>query len=364
MRELAVLQEYKCPCCGGAIAFDSTRQKMKCPYCDTEFEMETLVSYDDILKTEQSDQMRWETEAGGDWQAGESEGLCVYVCKSCGGEIVADETTGASSCPYCDNPIVMMGQFTGALKPDYVIPFKLDKKAAIAALNRHYGGKKLLPKVFKDQNHIEEVKGIYVPVWLFDANAHAQIRYKGTKTRTWSDSRYNYTEISHYLISRSGSVGFERVPVDGSSKMDDTLMESIEPYRFSDAVDFQTAYLAGYLADKYDVDAETSIERANARIKKSTEEAFAKTVNGYDNVVPENTLVQLENGHAKYALYPVWLLNTDWKGKKYTFAMNGQTGKLVGDLPFDKAAARRMHLGLTALITAAAFALSWLIWLI
>ncbi len=361
---MAVLQEYKCPCCGGAITFDSSLQKMKCPYCDTEFEMETLVSYDDALNTAQSDQMHWETEAGSDWQAGESENLRVYVCKSCGGEIVTDETTGASSCPYCDNPIVMMGQFAGELKPDFVIPFKLDKKAAVAALNRHYGGKKLLPKVFKDQNHIEEVKGIYVPVWLFDADAHAQIRYKGTKTRTWSDSRYNYTEVSHYLISRSGSLGFERVPVDGSSKMDDTLMESIEPFRFSDAVDFQTAYQAGFLADKYDVDAETSIERANARIKKSTEDAFAKTVTGYDSVVPENTSVQLENGHAKYALYPVWLLNTDWKGKKYTFAMNGQTGKLVGDLPLDKAAARRMHLGLTALISATAFALSWLIWLI
>ena len=127
---MAVLQEYKCPCCGGAITFDSTLQKMKCPYCDTEFEMETLVSYDNALNTAQSDQMHWETEAGSDWQAGESENLRVYVCKSCGGEIVADETTGASSCPYCDNPIVMMGQFAGELKPDFVIPFKLDKKAA------------------------------------------------------------------------------------------------------------------------------------------------------------------------------------------------------------------------------------------
>ncbi len=361
---MAVLQEYKCPCCGGAISFDSTLQKMKCPYCDTEFEMETLVSYDDVLKTEQADQMQWETGAGSDWQQGESDGLRVYVCKSCGGEIIADETTGASSCPYCDNPIVMMGQFTGDLKPDYIIPFKFDKKAAVEALNKHYGGKKLLPEAFKDQNHIEEVKGIYVPVWLFDADASAQIRYKGTKTRIWSDSRYKYTEISHYLISRGGSIGFERVPVDGSSKMDDVLMESIEPYDFSGAVDFQTAYLAGYLADKYDVDAETSIDRANERIKKSTEDAFEKTVIDYDIVTPENTNIQLANGRAKYALYPVWILNTDWDGKKYTFAMNGQTGKFIGDLPLDKAAARRMQLSWTALITAAAFALSWLIWLI
>lgn len=361
---MTALQEYKCPCCGGAIAFDSRLQKMKCPYCDTEFEMEALASYDDALKAEQADQMQWETAAGSDWQDGEADGLRVYVCRSCGGEIVADETTAASSCPYCDNPIVMMGQFAGALKPDYVIPFRVDKKAAIAALNKHYGGKKLLPKVFCDQNHIEEVKGIYVPVWLFDTDASAQLRYRGTKVRTWSDSSYNYTEVAYFSIGRSGTVGFERVPVDGSSKMNDALMESIEPYRFKDAVDFQTAYLAGYLADKYDVDEKTSIERANERIRKSTEEAFAKTVVGYDSVVPEKTSIQLKNGKAKYALYPVWILNTTWKGEKYTFAMNGQTGRFVGNLPLDKAAARRMRFGITTLVTAVAFALSWLLWLI
>jgi len=361
---LADLQEYKCPCCGGAITFDSALQKMKCPYCDTEFEPDTLASYDDELKTEQAEDMKWDTEAGSEWQAGEEDGLRVYVCRSCGGEIVADETTGASSCPYCDNPVVMMGQFTGGLKPDYVIPFKLDKKAAVAALKRHYGGKKLLPGVFKDQNHIEEVKGIYVPVWLFDADASAKIRYRGTKTRTWSDSRYDFTEVSHYSVTRGGTVGFRRVPVDGSAKMDDALMESIEPYHFEEAAEFRTAYLAGYFADKYDVDAEESIARANDRIKRTTEEAFARTVTGYDSVIPENTGIQLENGCAKYALYPVWLLNTEWNGEKYTFAMNGQTGKFVGDLPLDKGAARKMQIGLTALITAAAFAVSLLLWLI
>ena len=146
-----LLQEYKCPCCGGAIEFDSTAQKMKCPYCGTEFDMETLQGYDDALKTEQPDDMQWETAAGGEWQQGETENLRSYVCKSCGGEIVGDETTAATACPFCGNPVVMMGQFAGALRPDYVIPFKLDKKAAKAALMKQYGGKRLLPKVFKDQ---------------------------------------------------------------------------------------------------------------------------------------------------------------------------------------------------------------------
>ena len=349
---MAGLQEYKCPCCGGAIAFDSTIQKMKCPYCDTEFEMDALKGYDAELQDEETDSMEWETAAGGEWGEGETDGLRTYVCKSCGGEIVGDANTAATSCPFCDNP---MGQFSGSLKPDLVIPFKLDKKAAKEGLMKHLTGKRLLPKIFKDQNHIDEIKGVYVPFWLFDTDVDAKVRYKATKIRTWSDSDYNYTQTSYYMVHRGGSVGFEYVPVDGSTKMADDLMESIEPYDLKEAVDFQTAYLAGYLADKYDVTAEESIDRANERVKKSTEQAFAETVIGYDTVVAENTSVQFHGGKAKYALYPVWLLNTTWNGNKYTFAMNGQTGKFVGDLPVDKAAATRWTLMLATTFTAVTY---------
>ena len=358
------LQEYKCPCCGGAIAFDSTLQKLKCPYCDTEFDIETLENYGKELEGEPDDSMCWETSAGVDWQEGEADGLRSYVCKSCGGEIVADDTTAATSCPFCGNPVVMSGQVSGYLKPDYVIPFKLDKKAAKEALKKHYSGKKLLPKVFKDENHIDEIRGVYVPFWLFDADADAHIRYKATRVRAWSDSDYNYTETSFFSVVRGGSIGFQRVPVDGSSKMPDDLMESVEPYYFEDAVDFHTAYLAGYLADKYDVDAEAAVPRANERIKSSTADAFAQTVQGYATVTPEATGIHLQNGRAKYALYPVWLLNTTWKGKKYTFAMNGQTGKFVGDLPLDKGAYKKWLFGLAGIVGAAVFALSYLIWLL
>ena len=361
---MAELQEYKCPSCGGAIEFDSSLQKMKCPFCDTEFEMETLKAYDEGLKSEQSDDMKWETEAGGEWQEGETEDLRSYVCKSCGGEIVGDTNTAATSCPFCGNPVVMMDQFAGILRPDYVIPFKLDKKAAKEGLMRHLSGKRLLPKVFKNENHIDEIKGIYVPFWLFDADAQVDLRYKATTVRTWSDNDYNYTETSFFAVHRGGTIGFERVPVDGSSKMADDLMESIEPYNFKDAVDFQTAYLAGYLADKYDVTADDSINHANERIKLSSEQAFADTVRGYTSVIPEASSVRLANGKAKYALYPVWLLNTTWNGQQYTFAMNGQTGKFVGDLPVDKAAARKWTLALTALFSVLAYGAAWLLWLI
>ena len=333
---MADLQNYKCPACGGAIAFDSNIQKMKCPYCDNEFEMETLKAFDEDLKNEAPDEMNWNTSAGEDWSEGEADGMSVYVCQSCGGEIVVDDTTAATACPFCDNPVVVMGRLTGALKPNYVIPFKLDKNAAKEGLYNHLKGKKLLPKVFKDKNHIDEIKGLYVPFWLFDADADANIRYKATKINCYSDSEYDYTRTSFYSVRRAGEVLFEKIPVDGSTKMDDALMESIEPYDFSEAVDFQTAYLAGYLADKYDVDEKISVERANDRIRNSVEEEFRSTVHGYATVTAESTSVRLKNGEAKYALYPVWVLNTTWNGEKYTFAMNGQTGKFVGNLPMDK----------------------------
>ena len=247
------LLEYKCPCCGGAIEFNSTLQKMKCPYCDTEFDMETVKEFNEAAANQQSDELNWESASDNSWKEDEASGMSVYICQSCGGEIVADESTGASSCPFCGNPVVMSGKFSGTLRPDFIIPFKLDKKAAKEGLTKHLHGKILLPKVFKKENHIDEIKGVYVPFWLFDTDASADIRYHATKTRFWSDSDYDYTETSHYSVFRAGNIGFDQIPVDGSSKIDNDLTESLEPYVISEAVDFATPYLAGYVADKYDV---------------------------------------------------------------------------------------------------------------
>ena len=362
-RKAAPAPKLTCPACKAELNSEGMSGEATCPGCGAEFTMEDLRAYAAQTAEKHEDNMCWDTAAGGTWQEGETDGLRLYGCKQCGGEIVADETTGATHCPYCGNPVVLSGHFAGLLKPDLVIPFKVDKKAAIDALKNHYKGKRLLPKVFKDQNHIEEVKGLYVPVWLFDADADANVEYEATRVRTWSDSEYNYTATSHYAIIRSGGIGFENVPVDGSTKMDDTLMESIEPFDIREAVPFKTAYLPGYLADKYDVDAQASIARANQRIKQSTEDAFRNTVQGYETVTTVTSNISLQNGRARYALYPVWILNTDWMGKKFTFAVNGQTGKIAGDLPMDKGAFWTWLLGVTAAVTAAAFAISYGIWL-
>lgn len=356
------VKEYKCPCCNGAIAFDSKSQKPKCPYCDTEFEIETLKSYEEDLNGDNTDRLDWKEKPKEEWRDGEADGMRIYSCNSCGGEIIGDAFTAATSCPYCGNPVVFTGQFKGDLRPDYVIPFKLDKKAAKEALKKHFKGKKLLPKVFASEAHLEEIKGIYVPFWLFSAETESNIRYKGTQVRFWSDSRYNYTQTNHFSLVRGGRLGFERIPVDGSTKMADDLMESLEPYHFGDAVDFETAYLAGYFADRYDVSSEQSIRRANERIKQSVADEFMRTTSGFSGVHAENSSVRLGESSTKYALYPVWLLSTAWGGKNYIFAMNGQTGKLVGDLPMDRSAFTRWLFGIAGVASAVAFLLLTIFW--
>ncbi len=359
---MSELLEYKCPNCGGSVEFSSELQKLKCPYCDAEFDLNELNVLNEEFEKEIADEMEWENVGGTEFGDDESSELKNYICNSCGGEIITDETTLATTCPFCDSPVVMTENMKGVYKPDYVIPFKLNKDEARLAFARHLKGKKLLPKLFKTDAHIDEIKGIYVPFWLYDADTDASVRYHATRLFKWSDSRYIYTRTSHYSLFRTGGVSFTRVPVDGSSKMPDDLMESLEPFTFSDVMNFNSACLARYFADKYDVSPETCIKRANQRIKSSVEKAFDETVGpGFASVRMDNSNVSIKNGTSKYALYPVWILNTTYKGEKHTFAMNGQTGKFVGNLPVDKKYAALWSLGIFAGASTLFYALAALI---
>ncbi len=357
---MSTLTEQKCPCCGGAVEFDVSSQNLKCPYCGTEFDINAFQQAEQNAQAGSADSVSWNSQSAG-WSAGETNGLNVYSCNSCGGEIIADQTTGATTCPYCGNQVVMKGQFSGDLRPDLVIPFKFDKKAAKEALKRHISSKKFVPKFFKDENRINEIKGVYVPHWLFSGDAVANAAFTGTRTRRWSDSKNNYTETSHFEIVRDGSLGFDNIPVDGSTKMPDDLMESIEPFDVGQAVDFNTAYLAGYLADKYDVPVDNCYERANERIRSSTSDALRNTISGFELVTLQNMNMNVANGSYKYALYPVWILTSKWNGKDYTFAMNGQTGKMTGNIPTDNKAVLVASAIAGAAIGAVLYGIAWLI---
>ena len=342
------VQNYKCPACGGSLHFDGESGKLICDYCDSryelsQFEEEKEVDFDgeetaevEGKGTEFSSDGTWETESQNSKWGSEGENLNVYTCPSCGAELICEETTAATSCPYCGNPAVISSKFEGGLKPDYVIPFKLSKEQAVEALNNHYGGKVLLPKAFKDQNHIREIKGVYVPFWLFDADTDGEMSFSASNTRIYRRGDYRITETDHYRVYREGDMSFVKVPVDGSKKMPDDYMDSIEPFNYNELKRFSAAYLPGFMADKYDVESEDAAERANLRCRNTLEAALASTVIGYETVIPTGGNIRLHKGKVHYALLPVWLLSTKWNDKNYLFAMNGQTGKLVGDLPMDK----------------------------
>lgn len=334
---------YQCPACTGPLNFDPETGKVSCEFCGSSYELaeiEALYTQKDEAAAEdfaqEENQKEWDASERTDSWGEDAQGMKTYACPSCMAELICDETTAATSCPYCGNPTVVSGQFAGSLKPDFIIPFKLKKEDAVASLKSHYGKRFFLPKTFKDGNHIEKVQGVYVPFWLFDAEVGGEASYNATRSRIFRRGDYEITETSHFSVTRTGNMAFEKIPVDASKKMSDGHMDSIEPFDYSELKPFSTAYLPGFLADKYDVTTEESKDRVEERCEGTLEEELRDTVTGYETVALREKDFTVRCGKAYYALLPVWLLNTKWNGQNFLFAMNGQTGKLVGDLPVDK----------------------------
>ena len=333
MTEQTRVIEYKCPCCNAGLMFSGNVQQLTCEYCDTTFEVDAVRAYNENQEEKKKELFEWEESASREWSDEEQASIRVFRCPSCGGEILTDENTAATFCPYCDNPTILPGRLSGGLKPDAVLPFQTDKEDAKAAFLRLCKGKPLLPKEFTDRQRLEKITGMYVPFWLYDCDAEFDGSYKATRIHRWSDSLYNYVKTDHFLLRRGASSAFSGIPMDGSKKMDDTFMESIEPFDYAQMVDFDTAYLTGYLADKYDVPSESGKERIRQRVDRSFDDQLQATLLGYATVVPTGKNLQIRHSRARYVLLPVWMLNTRYKDKIYTFAMNGQTGKMTGELP-------------------------------
>jgi len=353
---------YRCPCCGAALTFSSRSQQLECANCGNTFPLESLEQAAQIdVQNTTDEQMHWEFSSASAFAPEEESHLRTYRCQNCGSEIVADETTAATECVYCGSPSILPGVLSGAYRPDGVIPFQKSKKEAMEALKNHCKGKKLLPNGFMDDNRIEKITGVYEPFWLFQADGEGDCTFNATRVSVHREGQFEVIRTAHFLVRRGGGMQFNQVPVDGSTKMDDTLMESIEPYDNGQAQDFNVAYLSGYQAQRHDREAEECQARANERIRESVLSVLRDTVMGYSTVTPVNTQVQLRHGQVRQVLLPVWLLNTRWQDQTYTFAMNGQTGQFVGDLPTDKGKFWRYLLGITLGVAAGGYAIAYLL---
>jgi len=324
---------YKCPCCSAPLAFSGASGRLECASCGNSFETDAL------------DAMQAVQPGGGvqfdlpkeTFAAGDEGGVQAYICKGCGAELMTEGTTTATECPYCGSPTILPDRIEGSVKPEKVIPFVVTKEQAQKQFEDYFKGKRLLPNIFTDsRNRISEMRKLYVPYWLFDCDAYANIVYDAKKEDTRREGDWEVTRTAHYVVRRKGGMAFENIPVDGSVKLDNKITESLEPYDLQAAVPFQPAVLAGALADHADVNEKECEGRAVERVESSVASAMRSTVNGYSSVSERSRNIIAEGGKVTPVLMPVWLITTQKEGKTYTFAINGQTGKLTCDVPADK----------------------------
>lgn len=320
--------QYKCPCCGASLEFNSADGNFSCGYCGSSFTMEQLkAAFPDNESMELKDNVD---------EAAEKE-FCgctaLYSCPNCGAEIIGeDNTTAATMCYYCHTPVILSGRLSGEYKPSKVIPFKFSKEQADDIYKNWCKKRILIPTEFTTSAQLEKLAGVYLPFWLADCKLDMNVHAIGKHIRTWRSGDYEYTETKEYAVERRGYVDFRGIPADGSQKTEDALMEAIEPFDYNEMKPFSMAYLSGYLAEKYDVGKAEILPRISNRAKSGGLE-IAKHDMHYDSVENVADYSQLIRTDWTYSLLPVWLMYYTYKGKRYSFSVNGQTGKFAGTPP-------------------------------
>lgn len=341
--------DHKCPACNAELKFNPTSQNWVCGYCGSEYKLEDLKA--DETKKEKSDVHR---------KKAANISYRGYNCPDCGAEIIMDENTSATECIYCGNTAIITERLQGEFSPKQVIPFRKTKEDAINAFLGYRKGKWFMPKEFLDKKNVEKISGIYIPFYLYDMYVDARIDVEATKTKTWSDSSYRYKKTDYYDALRAGNMSFSKIPTDASKKFPDDIMDSIEPFDYSGLVDFDASYMSGFLSEKYDLTMDELQERAEKRAKESAEQELFNDITGYNNKRIKSSVATAKKEDASYVLLPVWMLNVKYEDKMYTLAMNGQTGKFIGNVPISKKKVVKFWLGFFAVTAAISIILNML----
>ena len=325
MKETNNVADNKCPHCGANIKFNPTSQKWDCEYCGSSF---TLDEYNKEARKDNATEKN--TSKGKN-----DEEYVEYTCQNCGAQIITEPTTSATHCVYCGNTTLINSRLEGEFKPDKIIPFKSTKQDAIDAYKNIVKRAWFAPDEFSDEKNIEKITGVYVPFWLFDSKSSGRIEAISHITHSHRSGDYIIKNIDEYLCKREGSQEFIDVPADGSSKFADDIMEGIEPFYVEEYTKFDKAYLSGFVAEKYDQTSDKVHNRAMERIKNTFSQNLRNTITkGISSIVTSD--IKQEEGKVEYALLPVWMLNIKFNNQYYTFAMNGQTKKCIGNIPIDK----------------------------
>ena len=366
--------EHKCPLCGGIMIFNPTKAKLVCEYCDSEFSPEEVAEKskdpnaaqgmsDEDLKTAQEGmrdinsagifadgEVEYEGGNGATFSDADADSMVQFCCEACGAVLVTDKNIASTTCSYCDSPMIIGARLSGELAPDIIIPFKFDKKAATEKFNKWKAKGLFHPKEFKKATKVKELKAQYVPFWFFDLSSDGEIEAVGTKVRRYTKGNYRYTETSYYDVGRRFNLTFNDLPADASERMDDKIMDMLEPFDKKDFVPFSTPYLTGYMAEKYDYNDKALFRRIHERTRKYTTDYIRSTCSQYTSINIKRSNINITPDRTRYALLPIWFFNYKYKDESFSFTMNGQTGKIIGKPPISKAKVAAFFMGSTAAI--------------
>ena len=318
---------FKCPSCGGYLVFDPVKQRFQCPYCGGSFAENEL--------KEQSEQRQQAAEQAR--SAEPNSELRSYHCQMCGAEIVTDTTTAATRCYYCHSPIVLNDRLTDEFRPDGVIPFKLDKKAAEAEFKSFISKKRFVQPDFFSQAQMEDFSGVYYPYWSCDISGEGSFDGEGTNVSIRNGAKETVTITRIFAVHREGRLTFRQMIRKALTKADGKLSDGIHPYQMEDVKPYESGYLSGFLAEKRDIEQDAAKQSMVTEAKGYAERMFTSVENPY-NTLTGRAKFEPDSVKTKYLLLPAWVLTYKHRadGEPYYYMMNGQTGRICGKLPINK----------------------------
>ena len=336
---MADLFSYKCIACGGDVRFNPATGDYKCEYCGSRFTEADLEKYYREHGGAEEEQKAEEKEPEPEQRKDESGStVLVYSCPSCGAEIMTEESTAATFCYYCHNPIILSGRLAGAKKPDYVVPFAIDRKKALDIFNKWIAQKKFVPKAFYNKDQIEKFSGVYFPYLLYSCKVTGHVDARGTKVNTVRVGNFEDVTTGTYHVRRDGDMPVENIPKNALKKANRVLVEGVQPFDTKEMKPFKMSYLSGFLAETKDMEANELQPAVSDEVRQYAVSQLTSSIAGYNDIQVTNDALQISDENWKYALMPVWTVTYKAPGsdKMYYLSMNGQSGKVIGELPVDK----------------------------
>ena len=324
----------KCPNCGSNLTLNADTQMLECPSCGASFEPSKL----DVKVGELEGAVPVEPQNGTSEQQQEKAEEIAQQVQSSAQQAQAQAKeesegmphTAATFCAFCGSPALVGKRLTEKFQPQYMIPFKYSRQSAEEAFIKWAGKGKWTPFGFVSKKNVQKMTGLYVPFWLFDIKASVNAQGTGDKVSYSGDDKITET----FEFERYADLEWKHVPLDGETRIDDALMEAIEPFDFRGLIPYDYKYLPGFYADRYDQSPQDLAARATKRGMDGIDKSLRGSLKGtYDSYKIKTNHSKIEEMQANYALLPVWFLSYKYRNKFYYFAMNGQTGEVAGTVP-------------------------------